>query len=76
MIVELRTSALFLRRERHQLSGQEVERCRSVRRQRRPPPEASDTGMITPETALKEGQVEVPTLGLNSGSPILIAGKL
>jgi hypothetical protein len=34
--VDLRTSTLLIGRERHQLSGQEAERCHLIGRQRRP----------------------------------------
>jgi hypothetical protein len=65
--VDIRTSTLVIGRNRHQLAGQEVERCAIVRHHPLIVREASETGLITPETTGSEAPVGTLVPGLSSG---------
>jgi hypothetical protein len=65
--VGIRTSILVLWMNRHRLPGQEVKRCTLVRCHPRIVREASETGLITPETKGPKAPVGTPIPELSSG---------
>jgi transposase InsO family protein len=74
--VDLRTSTLVLGRSRHQLAGQEVERCALVRRHPHSVREASQTDLINPETTGPKAPVGTPTPGISRGRADVVSWEV
>jgi hypothetical protein len=74
--VDLRTSTLVLGRGRHQLAGQNIERCALVRHQSLSVREASETDLINLETTEHKAPVDTPNPGVSRGRAEVVSWEV